>query len=158
MPQTYLSREDPAIVAILPDQFYMASKRCLELADWMIRPQFRILQSYIIVVFFFIRAKVLILNPTFLYSLSVTLLYVWFSANRNEGLVLLASAMRIAQVLNLGSLGEDQKTMPPWEDLAFPTGPSVLKRQLSCRVWAHLCFLDNTFSSLRSMTCCMSHF
>lgn len=44
MPQSYLSREDPAIVAILPDQFYMASKRCLELADWMIRPQFRVLQ------------------------------------------------------------------------------------------------------------------
>lgn len=53
MPQTYLSREDPAIVAILPDQFYMASKRCLELADWMIRPQFRILQSCVIVVVFF---------------------------------------------------------------------------------------------------------
>lgn len=87
-------------------------------------------------------------------SLSVTILYVWFSANRNEGLVTLAAAMRIAQVLGLGSLGEDQKTMPPWEDLAFPTGPSVLKRQLSCRVWAHLCFLDNTFSSMKSMTCC----
>lgn len=84
----------------------------------------------------------------------MTILYVWFSANRNEGLVTLAAAMRIAQVLGLGSLGEDQKTMPPWEDLAFPTGPSVLKRQLCCRVWAHLCFLDNTFSSLKSMTCC----
>jgi hypothetical protein len=44
MPTAYLSREDPAIVAILPDQFYMAAKRCLELADWTIRPQFRVLQ------------------------------------------------------------------------------------------------------------------
>lgn len=44
MPRGYLAHEDPVIVAALPDQFYEASKKCLELAQWTQRPQFRVLQ------------------------------------------------------------------------------------------------------------------
>lgn len=82
------------------------------------------------------------------------IIYVWFLAKRNEGIVLLAGAVRIAQALGIDVLGEDQEIMPPWDDLAFPMGPSVLKRQLCCRVWAALQFVDNSLSAFDSSTRC----
>lgn len=88
-------------------------------------------------------------------------LYACVITNRTEAVVTLASAMRIAQVLGLDSIGPEQTDMPSWEDLAFPCGPSALKRQLCLRVWRSLNYIDAVSSfpkgkSLRKLSCKVS--
>ena len=112
MPPSTLAGEDINIVRALPEQFHKASQLCLTAAKWQLRPQFRVLQT------------LALYGP-----------YVWYTANRNEGVVWLAGAVRIAQLLGIHRLGSDQATMPDWDDLAFPTGPSSVKRQLCARGW-----------------------
>ena len=120
-----------SIVVALPDQFFKASQICLAAANWSSRPQFRVLQT------------LCLYGP-----------FIWFTANRNEGLVWLAGAVRVAQLLGIHRMGDKQEDMPPWNDLAFPTGPSSIKRQLCVRVWHNLMFLDATYSSSRDNANC----
>lgn len=46
--------------------------------------------------------------------------------------------------------------MPEWDDLAFPTGPSSIKRQMCCHVWHMLGFLDASFASERERSSYLS--
>lgn len=132
MPANFLDGESEAIVRALPEQFFKASQICLDAACWTARPQFRVLQT------------LCLYGP-----------FVWFTASRNEGIVWLSSAIRISQLLGIHRLGNDQETMPEWEDLAFPTGPSSLKRQLCARVWYNLMFLDAMYTSSKDHATCM---
>lgn len=66
----------------------------------------------------------------------------------------MAAAIRIAQLMELDRLGSHQEIMPKWDDLAFPTGPSSVKRQVCCRIFWNLMFLDAAWSTNKARPSC----
>jgi hypothetical protein len=71
---------------------------------------------------------------------------LFYSLDVTEAVMWQPAAMRLAEIMGIHKLGSNAETMPQWDDLAFPTGPSFRKRQLCCRAWHALLFTDGLFS------------
>ena len=132
---------DLTLIEVLFEQFFRASKRCLDIAQWTTKPQFRVLM-WSVVIYLLSVSLAHFLSPSLLSYINI----LFYSLEVTEGLIWQPAAMRLAELLGIHKLGSDPTTMPTWDDLAFPTGPSFRKRQLCCRAWHALLFTDGLFS------------
>ncbi|GAA5869688.1 hypothetical protein JCM8547_005106 [Rhodosporidiobolus lusitaniae] len=108
--------------------YYACMQRFAQMGDGLGRPQIRFVQS-------------IILAGSWLQTSAV-------SGQAARFLVLLAAAIRVAQVLGLHQLSDDPSHMPP-PDPAWPPNACSLRREMALRLFGLLSFLDYISATTR---------
>ena len=94
-------------------KWHQRARVALEHSNWSVTPQVRVIQHMLL--------SAVYINPD--HSRDTTASFF----------ILLSTAIRLCQMLNFHRLGSDPHTMPP-DDVAFPPGPSSLKREMAKRL------------------------
>ncbi|KAH8079878.1 hypothetical protein HD553DRAFT_124282 [Filobasidium floriforme] len=114
----------------LSKDLLLASDTALLCSDWMMRPQMRVLYTYLVRV-----------------SRSVDLEMMTGVVPGAYQTTIVGTMAGICKLLNLDQLGSDPLKMPD-DDPMLPPGSSTLKRQLACQAFNAVFFYD-TFSEFR---------